>query len=263
MNKLTRARTRRHLMRIAAAGALNIPLIGCEPVEPRTARRRRTAQTVDAKCFLRGAKISTPTGEIPVDELDIGDAICTLDGIKRVKWIGRKKIRNASNDEAWNVRPIRVARFALDDKTPHRDLYMSAGHRLFLNEVLIPVMYLVNDATVAPHFGWESIEYYHVEFDTHEVIFAEGAAVESYSGSHREWFDNFAEFERIYGAQALGINRPYAPIMGYNGGRDELMGLLRSLVSNVIDIRDPIQVAYDTIAGRAAAGFPESHAERS
>jgi hypothetical protein len=261
MNNLTRARTRRHLMRIAAAGALNIPLIGCEPVEPRTDRRRRTAQT--AKCFLRGTKISTPAGEISVDELDIGDAICTLDGTKKVKWIGRKKIRNASNDEAWNVRPIRVARFALDDKTPHRDLYMSAGHRLFLNEVLVPVMYLVNDATIAPHLAEESLEYYHLEFDTHEVIFAEGAAVESYSGSPREWFDNFAEFEGIYGAQALGIKQPYAPIMGYNGGRDELMGLLRSLVSNVIDIRDPIQVAYDTIAGRAAARVAESHLERS
>jgi hypothetical protein len=46
---------------------------------------------------------------------------------------------------------------------------------------------------------------------------------------------------------------PFAPLLGYNNGRKELKGLVRSIVSNFIDVRDPIQVAYDRIANRAAA----------
>jgi hypothetical protein len=39
----------------------------------------------------------------------------------------------------------------------------------------------------------------------------------------------------------------------YDNGRQELKGLARSLISNVVDVRDPIQIAYDQIAERAAA----------
>jgi hypothetical protein len=32
-----------------------------------------------------------------------------------------------------------------------------------------------------------------------------------------------------------------------------LKGLVRSLISNVVDVRDPIQIAYDQLAKRAEA----------
>jgi hypothetical protein len=44
---------------------------------------------------------------------------------------------------------------------------------------------------------------------------------------------------------------PFAPILRYHGRRQELKGLVRSLISNVVDVRDPIQVAYDQLAKRA------------
>jgi hypothetical protein len=43
--------------------------------------------------------------------------------------------------------PIRVARFAIDDHTPYRDL--SLAHCVFIDEALIPVMYLINEASIA------------------------------------------------------------------------------------------------------------------
>ena len=46
---------------------------------------------------------------------------------------------------------------------------------------------------------------------------------------------------------------PPAPILRYRGRRQELKGLIRSLISNVVDVRDPIQIAYDQIAQRAEA----------
>jgi len=100
-----------------------------------------------------------------------------------------------------------------------------------------------------------AIEYYHIELDTHEVIYAEGALVESFidDDSNRENFSNFVQYERLYGAEPQSKMTPFAPILRYRGRREELKGLVRSLISNVVDVRDPIQIAYDQLAQRAEA----------
>ena len=153
--------------------------------------------------------------------------------------------------------PIRVASFAIDDHTPHCDLYLSPWHCIFLNQALIPVMYLINEATIArgTPSDMPAIEYYHIELDTHEVIYAEGALVESFidDDSNRENFSNFVQYERLYGAEPQSKMTPFAPILRYRGRREELKGLVRSLISNVVDVRDPIQLAYDQLAQRAEA----------
>ena len=151
--------------------------------------------------------------------------------------------------------PIRVMRFAIDHRTPHCDLYLSPYHCIFFNEALIPVMYLINEATIAQGTpsDMSAIEYYHIELDTHEVIYAEGALVESYDGWNRENFSNFVQYERLYGVERQSEMTPPAPILRYRGRRQELKGLVRSLISNVIDVRDPIQIAYDQLAKRAEA----------
>ena len=100
-----------------------------------------------------------------------------------------------------------------------------------------------------------AIEYYHIELDTHEVIYAEGALVESYDGSNRESFSNFVQYERLYGAERQSKMTPFAPILKYRGRRQEFKGLVRSAISNVVDVRDPIQIAYDQLAKRAKAMF--------
>src|SRR5262249_25972493 len=97
-------------------------------------------------------------------------------------------------------------------------------------EALIPVMYLINEASIAQGTPSEmsAIEYYHVELDTHEVIYAEGALVESFldDGSNRESFSNFIQYERLYGAERQSKMTPFAPILRYHGRRQELNGLL-------------------------------------
>ena len=151
--------------------------------------------------------------------------------------------------------PIRVARFAIDDHTPHRDLYLSSHHCIFFNQALIPVMYLINESSIAPGMpsDMSAIEYYHIEFDTHEVIYAEGALVESYDGSNRENFSNFVQYERLYGAERQPKMTAFAPILGYRNRRQKIEGVTRSLISNVVDVRDLVQIAHDQIARRAEA----------
>jgi hypothetical protein len=96
------------------------------------------------------------------------------------------------------------------------------------------------------------IDYFHIELQTHEVVFAEGAPAETLLvTSGREHFANFAEYERRYGVESGPTMKPFAPVLEYRGVRGEVEQLLRLAVSPVLDIRDPIQRARARIAARA------------
>jgi hypothetical protein len=261
MKSLQHVRTRRQLLRIMTVSAASIPLLAVarKPASAQITPTPRPAPTPTPRpgsCFLKGTKISTPSGDRLVQDLQIGDEVQTLAGRKTVKWIGYSKFTKEEG-RAWhdNVMPIRVARFAINDRTPHRDLYLSPLHCIFFGEALIPVMYLINETSIAQGMpsDMSAIEYYHIDLDTHEVIYAEGVLVESFldDGSNRESFSNFIQYERLYGVKCQSEMTPFAPILRYHGRRQELNGLVRSLISNVVDVRDPIQVAYDQLAKRA------------
>jgi Hint domain len=262
MKRLQHVRTRRQLFRVTAVGAASIPFLALgrnsasAQTTPLTAIRPCATATCGTSCLLKGTKISTPSGDRLVQELQIGYEVQTLTGPKTIKWIGYNKFTKEEG-RAWqdSVMPIRVARFAIDDHTPHRDLYLSPLHCIFFNESLFPVMYLINEASIAQGMPSDmcAIEYYHIELDTHEVIYAEGALVESFDGSSRENFSNFVQYERLYGGERQSKMTPIAPILRYGSRRQELKGLVRSLISNVVDVRDPIQIAYDQLAQRAEA----------
>ncbi len=207
-------------------------------------------------CFLRGTRILTGKGEIPVESISVGDLVVTEKGTSLpVKWIGRRRFKkDAASNWPKGFMPVRVSRHALDGRTPHTDLYLSPNHSFFIDGVLIPVGHLINGASIAQAMpdGVQEIEYFHIELETHEVIFAEGAAVETLLvTTDREGFDNFVEYERLYGKSNRQPMTPYAPIVCYNGRRSEFIAKLRRAASTVVDTRNPIQVAFDRIAARA------------
>jgi hypothetical protein len=263
MKSLQHVRTRRQLFRVTAVTAASIPFLALARKSASAAQNNNNQgnnnqgnNNTARSCFLKGTKISTRSGDRLVQDLQIGEEVQTLAGRKTIKWIGYNKFTKAEG-RAWhdNVMPIRVARFAIDNRTPHRDLYLSPLHCIFFNESLFPVMYLINEASIAQRMpsDMSAIEYYHIELDTHEVIYAEGALVESFDGSSRENFSNFVQYARLYGGERQSKMTPFAPILRYRGRRQELKGLVRSLISNVVDVRDPIQIAYDQLAKRAEA----------
>ncbi len=113
----------------------------------------------------------------------------------------------------------------------------------------------MNNNSIAPaNMGdVDVIEYFHIELETHEVVFAEGAPAETLLViDGRETFANFFEYERLYGSTPQPPMKPFAPVLGYAGGRAELQGLLRLGLSKIVDVRDPIQRVRDRIAARAA-----------
>jgi len=255
-------RARRHFLGVAVATGARVAALGTivATASSLPARALGTNWGKDkgggANCFLRGTAIMTVAGEVRIEDLRIGDLVETVAGAARaVKWIGRQTFRKNGSSWPESVVPIRIARHALDRQTPHRDLYLSANHALFIDGVFIRVKELVNGRSIAPALpsGLETIEYFNIVLDTHEAVLAEGAPAETYllGTDNYESFTNFVEFERLYPAEQRLPMTPFAPIVGYEGGREHLEALLRMGASCLVPVRDPIQEAYERIAARA------------
>jgi hypothetical protein len=205
-------------------------------------------------CFLAGTHLLTPTGEVEVDGLSIGDLIATERGEARaIRWIGRIRV-DRQGGAPWHAdaMPVRVAKDAFGKDSPHRDLYLSRSHMVHLNGVLIPVGDLINGRTiVAVDVPGDQIVYYHVELETHDVLVAEGAPCESFLTTARKLvpFDNADEYYELFGAPA--DMAPCAPLAAFVGGRSELKSRLRSAIAVIVDIREPRDVARDHLELRA------------
>jgi hypothetical protein len=207
-------------------------------------------------CFLAGTRILTPIGEIAIEALKIGDLVETLSGEAVViRWIGRVEVcREPSQPWDREAQTVRIAKDALAEGCPHRDLHVSRAHLLFLNGVLVPAEDLINGSTIcAVDPGAEVAIYFHIELDRHDVLLADGAPCESLLASveARRNFDNFAEFLARYGAGATPPMTPFAPVVGFNGGRSQLRSRLRSAFAPIIDVRQPLDIVRDTLEARA------------
>ncbi|WP_239510115.1 Hint domain-containing protein, partial [Enterobacter cloacae] len=51
---------------------------------------------------------------------------------------------------------------------------------MFLDGVLVPAKLLINGTTVTQEITLTPVDYYHVELEEHDVIWAEGAQTETY-----------------------------------------------------------------------------------
>jgi Ca2+-binding RTX toxin-like protein len=134
-------------------------------------------------CFTQGTRIATPRGAQPVEDIAIGDLVLTRDhGLQPVRWIGRRTVPALGS-----MAPIRFETGVLNNERP---LLVSPQHRMLIScpdtvllfgesEVLAAAKHLVNGGSVAQMNGG-NVTYVHIMFDRHEVIYAEGAASESF-----------------------------------------------------------------------------------
>jgi hypothetical protein len=125
-------------------------------------------------CFAKGTRIRTPEGDVNVEALQPGQMVLTARGAaKPVKWIGHRSVNCRCHPNPAKVWPIRVRAHAFGRSLPARDLLVSPQHALFDEGVLIPAKYLVNGHNVIQE-PVDSIEYYHVELEQHDLLLAEG-----------------------------------------------------------------------------------------
>ncbi|HLY57802.1 MAG TPA: Hint domain-containing protein [Stellaceae bacterium] len=164
---------------------------------------------ISVVCFLRGTRILTERGEVAVETLAVGDRVATFIGkgsvLKPIKWIGRgQPLDAARHPHPDEVYPIRIRKGAFDENVPHRDLLVSPRHAILVGGVLIPACRLVNGVTIFSDRGIARPDYYHVELEGHDVLLAEGLAVESYLDDGNRCFFDAAAFPRPLHARPDG-----------------------------------------------------------
>lgn len=136
-----------------------------------------------AVCFAAGTRIATATGPRRIEKLRVGDLVETADhGLRPIRWIGQMAV-----DARGDLAPILFEAGSLGNR---RDLMVSPLHRMLLtgwqvelmfgeDEVLAAAKMLVNGSTIRA-VPMDVISYYHIMFDAHEIVYAEGAAAESF-----------------------------------------------------------------------------------
>ncbi|WP_342149798.1 Hint domain-containing protein [Methylorubrum sp. SB2] len=151
--------------------------------------------TTDAVCFARGTAIRVVRDgterDVAVEHLRVGDAAVTTSGRRRpIRWIGHRTLACRGRRDAM---PVRIAAHAFGEGRPARDLLISPAHALavdLLGEVLIPAVRLVNGTTITQEDS-ETVSYWHVELDGHDILLAEGLPAESYLDcGNRRFFAN-------------------------------------------------------------------------
>lgn len=161
------------------------------------------AAAIDIACVVRGTLIRTPAGEVPVETLSIGDAVITAEGLSRpVKWIGKRGYAKTFIRRNPNIAPILFSRGVLGGGAPSSDLAVSPEHGIYVDGALVPAKLLVNGDTIRPVLDVESVEYFHVELETPDVLWTNGARTESYvNHGNRRMFANWVEYVERYGSE--------------------------------------------------------------
>jgi len=142
-------------------------------------------------CFTPGTLIATPTGEVPVEDLQLGDSVVTRDnGIQIITWIGSRRYDGRELANNPHLYPILVRSGSLGGGLPERDMRLSPNHRVLVSsdqtqlyfeerEVLVAAKHLVNNRGV---YEVECLgtTYIHFLFDRHEVVLSNGTWSESF-----------------------------------------------------------------------------------
>jgi len=165
-------------------------------------------------CFTPGTLIATPDGERRVEDLKVGDLVLTADnGAQPLMWIGRTTVVAEGK-----LAPVRIDAGMFGLTQP---LLVSPQHRMLIDdwrapylyghaEVLIAAHCLVNGKTVTRVEGG-TVDYIHLLFSRHEIVFANGAKSESYFPGHA-----VSRSERETKAEILAL----FPELARTGGRD-------------------------------------------
>lgn len=247
-------RTRRNFVEMAAIGA-SVAIAALH----RSAHAAQDAQcggynTYDYEpcphCFLKGMRVRTANGDRAIQDLRVGDRIPTVfGGTRPIRRLASYSCRKSDPSQPWDRRvlPVRIAPSALAPGVPQADLYLTRGHSLLIDGILFPAGSLINGMTITWYEAREldELEFFHIEFDSHDALYVEGVPCESLLGSD-------PKAENAPGRPGFRLHRKAlcAPL-GFNGGRSELTSRLRSALSPWFECRRPVDIIRDALDARA------------
>lgn len=150
------------------------------------------ANIVNVPCFCQRTSLIGENGRtIRIEEICEGDLVQAIDGkLHSVRWIGVKTLSKTILQAEERLRPIKISAGALGPAVPSDDLLVSPQHRILVKSKIVERMFGVQQVLVAAKklLDLEGVEivrdfrevtYYHILFDQHEIIVANGAAAES------------------------------------------------------------------------------------
>jgi len=135
-------------------------------------------------CFTPTTRIATPNGLVAIENLKVGDLVVTRDhGLQPIRWLESRVVPAVDR-----FAPVRIRKNVLCGQD--NDLIVSPQHRVLFqgyraellfgeSEVLVSAKHLVDGIDVTQD-EQSAVTYIHMMFDRHEIIFAEGAATESF-----------------------------------------------------------------------------------
>ena len=150
-----------------------------------------TYDNTNVVCFTAGTLIGTLLGPVRVEDLKAGDDVLTLDtGTQKIRWIGsthRDSIDLAADPK---LRPVRISAGALGEGLPTQNLLVSRQHRFLVrsaiaqrmfdtSEVLLPAIKLIDLEGIDIAQDVDTVEYFHILFNRHEIVCSNGAWSES------------------------------------------------------------------------------------
>lgn len=147
---------------------------------------------VTPPCFTAGTQILTERGHRPVEQLEPDDQLVTMDsGLVPVRIVLQTNVSNQRLTDDPSCCPVKIPAGSLGAGKPGRDIVVSPNHCFLIKggacdlhfgsaEVLVPAKALAFGSTLLPHDCPDGVTYFHLVLDKHEIIFAEGAATESF-----------------------------------------------------------------------------------
>lgn len=125
--------------------------------------------------FVRGTRLLTPNGYVPVEIFKPGDPIIARLGIRRaVRRAGRRDVEIRCPED-W---PVIVLPGAMGVGIPSRPVRLSPLHAVFVDHALVPAMHLVNGVTIRREQR-ATVSYFQIDLDRHDVLLSEGLLVEN------------------------------------------------------------------------------------
>ena len=181
-------------------------------------------------CIVRGTLVTTDRGDVPVEDLKSGCKVLTKDnGFQELIFSLSQVIDKNTLEQNEKLYPVRIMAGALGSGLPKRDLLVSRQHRIAVRSRICKRMFGSETALVAairlsylPGIFIDDtvdvVEYFHLIFRKHEVIFAEGAPTESFLIN----FKNMNKLNRLQREEMAAIF-PEVRVEGYLGASEYII----------------------------------------
>lgn len=139
-------------------------------------------------CFVRGTLIRTPNGDVPVEQLKVGDHVTTYDdGAQAITWTASRLVLFPQGDD----RPVWVEKDSMAKGQPNRTTGFSPRHCLYRKDPQYQVMFgheamlvaakdCVDYKGISQDDAKKPVEYFHFMVENHALVYANGMLAESF-----------------------------------------------------------------------------------